>query len=164
MNRVLNLVCTGGAGTPETPTCNFAPTATAGRTTTYNPVGVANRSECTYWAAAKWKEAVGTWSHWWIDSSGRVGNAYEWDTRAKSVGWRVTDYPARRSIVVFDPNVASSGPIGHVAWVEDMRWTSSGAFEVRLSEQNWPRGSGPRSDRWVRHVSGMSYIQAPPAA
>ena len=62
-------------------------------------------------------------------------------------------------MVVFEPNTQGSGSVGRVAWTDGVQYRSDG-YWIHVVEMN-RRGYGVVSDRWVKHVGGISYIPAP---
>ena len=119
-----------------------------GATRTWN-AGVAGN--CTWYANERFRAFTGTYP-------ALSGDAGVWDTSAQSTGWMVLPAPATQSIVVFDPNVQGSGSVGHVAWVDYVQPRADGTY-IHVWEMNF-RGLNVVSDRWVKHVPGMSYIMA----
>ncbi len=103
------------------------------------PVG-----QCTWWAKERAEWASNGW-----------GNAGTWDDRAARDGFRVDRTPEVGAIAVWDPDVGGSGSVGHVGVV-----IAVGGGKVRVTEANWPTGSGPRSDRWIT-ASLLKYIHPP---
>ncbi|WP_162907399.1 CHAP domain-containing protein [Allorhizocola rhizosphaerae] len=108
---------------------------------------------CTWYAYERFKQFSGVYPN----LSG--GNAYTWNETAAARGWLVHNSPATQSIVVFEPGVQGASSQGHVAWVDFMQPRSDGTY-IHVWEMNW-RGLHIVSDRWVKHVPGMSYIMAP---
>ncbi len=49
-----------------------------------------------------------------------LGDAYNWDNRAKAAGWVVTTTPVAGSIAVYEPGQAGVSSLGHVAIVESV--------------------------------------------
>ena len=110
---------------------------------------------CTWFVNEEFKKFTGKYPYSYVPS----GRAADWDTELKKNGWRVGTTPGTQAIVVFEPNVQGAGSWGHVAWAYQMRKNSAGAIEVRVKEMNW-NGLYRTNDRWVKHVSGMSYVYA----
>lgn len=82
-----------------------------------------------------------------------LGNAADWPTSAKSLGYQVTDKPVAGAAVVFQPGVAGASEFGHVGFVEHV--FSDGSFLT--SEMNV---GGVYLMAW-RHLSpaqGMSFV------
>lgn len=119
-----------------------------GRTVGYNE-GVAGN--CTWYALERMKRAQGAYPD-------LRGDAHFWNTAAAEAGWRVQSRPGTHSIVVFEKNVQGSGALGHVAWVDGIKKKSDGLY-IHVKEMNFV-GLYKTSSRWVKHVSGMSYIMA----
>jgi len=111
---------------------------------------------CTRYAS----ERFGQFSGFFPALSGD-GHAQNWNDAAAREGWLVLPFPATQSMVVFEPYVQNSGSVGHVAWVDAMQPRSDGTY-VHVWEMNMPETNFNRvSQRWVRHVAGMSYVMAP---
>jgi surface antigen len=108
---------------------------------------------CTWYAYERFKQFSGVYPN----LSG--GNAHTWNDTAAARGWLVHNQPATQAMVVFEPRVQGASADGHVAWVDDMQPRSDGTY-IHVREMNW-RGLGVISERWVKHVAGMSYIMAP---
>jgi surface antigen len=107
---------------------------------------------CTWYAYERFKQFSGVYPS-------ISGNAYAWNENAAARGWLVLNSPATQSVVVFEPGVQGASSLGHVAWVDFMQPRSDGTY-IHVWEMNW-KGLNIISDRWVKHVSGMSYIMAP---
>lgn len=122
---------------------------TWGSTKTSNTGAAGN---CTWYAYDRFKKFSGVYPY-------LSGDAYNWDNAATARGWLVRGVPSTQSIVVFEKYVQGSGSLGHVAWVDATRMQPDGQY-VHVVEMNY-RGLYVVSDRWVKHVSGMSYITAP---
>jgi surface antigen len=106
--------------------------------------------QCTWGALNKWHRATG----WYL--GGFHGNAYTWNERARAAGHSVGYTPRARSVVVFEPGVAGSSSVGHVAWV-----TSVSGSSITIVEMNAMAGPFNYNTRTLKHRSGMSYIYAP---
>src|SRR5438874_7745611 len=120
-----------------------------GQMRSYNAGAAGN---CTWYANERFKTASGVYP-------AVSGDAYNWNDSASATGWLVIPFPATQSIVVFEPYVQGSGQFGHVAWVDAMQPRSDGTY-IHVTEMNF-LGYNVVSDRWVKHVAGMSYIMAP---
>ncbi len=107
---------------------------------------------CTWYAYERFKQFSGVYPN-------IGGNAYQWNENAAAHGWLVLNSPATQSVVVFEPGVQGASSLGHVAWVDYMQPRSDGTY-IHVWEMNW-KGLNIISDRWVKHVAGMSYIMAP---
>lgn len=109
---------------------------------------------CTWYAYERFRQFTGVYPY----LSG-VGDAYTWNETAAARGWLVLNSPATQSLVVFERGTGgASSTGGHVAWVDFMQARSDGTY-VHVWEMNW-RGLGVVSERWVKHIAGMSYIMA----
>jgi surface antigen len=92
--------------------------------------------QCTVWAHIKRPDLPST----------ELGDAKDWDTRAAELGFSVDRIPARGDVAVWQAgqctrdNHGCAGRYGHVAYVVGVRSIS----KIRISEANWPTGSGPR--------------------
>ena len=77
----------------------------------------------------------------------KLGDAKLWDDRAQELGYAVDRIPAVGDVAVWRAgqctrdNHGCAGGYGHVAYVS----TVISPKKVRISEANWPTGSGPRS-------------------
>jgi surface antigen len=120
-----------------------------GQTRSYNAGTAGN---CTWYANERFKAASGVYP-------AVSGDAYNWNDSASAMGWLVISIPATQSIVVFEPYVQGSGALGHVAWVDAAQPRSDGIY-IHIVEMNFV-GYNVVSDRWVKHVVGMTYIMAP---
>jgi surface antigen len=107
---------------------------------------------CTWYAYDRFWKASGTYP-------ALSGDALNWDNAARATGWLVSGTPMTQAIVVFEPGVQGASRLGHVAWADSMRPQADGVY-IHISEMNF-RGLGVTSERWVKHVGGMSYIPAP---
>lgn len=107
---------------------------------------------CTWYAYDRFKKFSGVYPN-------LSGDAHVWNDRAQERGWLVRSGPSTQSVVVFERNVQGSGSVGHVAWVDAMEKRADGTY-VHVAEMNY-KGLGVISNRWVKHVPGMSYIMAP---
>jgi surface antigen len=93
--------------------------------------------QCTDWASVKRPDLPST----------QFGDAKDWDTNAAELGYSVDRIPARGDIAVWQANQCTrddhgcAGHYGHVAYVVTVR----SANKIRISEANWPTGSGPRT-------------------
>lgn len=144
--------------------CSWAPTiTTATDTKTVNPVGVAYKCQCTYYAAERWKDAIGVYPNWRLpDGSGRIGNANTWDDNAERIGWRVTNGPRPRSLFVEN---AGGGGAGHVGYVQDIRINSNGTIDIQVSDQNADGIDATcdiQTDHWLHVTTTMRFIVLPP--
>jgi surface antigen len=124
-----------------------------GRTTTYN---LGYHLQCTEGALKWWQEYTGFWPQW-------RGNAAEWATTAASYGYTVTTVAMPKSIVVFPGTRSNSA--GHVAWVDSISQSSSGAITLNVLEENYD-GSASRPTGHIRRYayaasSSYHYIPAP---
>ncbi len=104
--------------------------------------------QCTWGAAEMWRKATGKYPAWVGDGNGSA-NAKYWNDLAKSLGYRVTTVPMKRSIWVRE---SGGGGAGHVGWVYDV-WVSGGQtyFKVRHMNANW---DGQWSDSTITFVPG----------
>jgi surface antigen len=107
--------------------------------------------QCTMWAHLKrndlpWKQ---------------LGDAKTWDSRAQDLGYAVDHSPAVGDVAVWDAgqcthdNHGCAGRYGHVAYV----FAVLGPKKIRISEANWPTGSGPRST--TVDPRGLNFIHWP---
>lgn len=135
------------AGSLPTWAASWHTTRGATRTTNTAPPG-----NCTRYAYDRFNQDSGVYP-------ALSGDAWAWDDSARANGWQVLPAPVTHAIVVFEKYVQGSGSYGHVAWVDAVR-PAVGGTDIHVVEMNF-RGLGVISDRWVRHVSGMSYITAP---
>ncbi len=93
--------------------------------------------QCTVWAHVKRPDLP--WK--------KLGDAKTWDSRAADMGFAVDRTPAAGDVAVWQAgectrdNHGCAGGYGHVAYVTGV----IGPKKVRISEANWPTGSGPRS-------------------
>lgn len=172
----LNVGCGGSTATwgssSRTPSVKFA--AGAGKTLYYNvecgsvgkcsmfpmenntPAAPARNSldpkQCTKRASDFWKEMTGRFHNW-------AGHAGSWDDNAAATGWAVRSWPRPDSLIVWQPNQAGAGSVGHVGYVSDTR-VSSGKLQMKVYDRNW--GGSDRNGVWVNFVSGMKFIVPPP--
>ena len=143
-SRVLNTTCVEAAGTGTR--CGWPKMGSA---RDYNGF---DWGYCTWGAAEKFKATFGKYPDW-------AGNAYEWATAARNAGWGVRSIPAPRSIVVMPSGVGTSSSLGHVGYVNSIRYTSSGVT-LNITDMNHT-GLGQWSTRDVTHQSGFQYILIP---
>ena len=122
---------------------------TQGQPASYNLA--ADSTQCTYWALEQWKGAMGFYP-------ALSGDAGMWNDTGPRYGWLVIGQPATQAVVVFEPNVQGSGSVGHVGWVDALQTRADGLY-IHITERNFA-GRGVTSDRWVKHVAGMSYLPA----
>jgi surface antigen len=112
--------------------------------------------QCTEGAFAQWRAYTGFWPSW-------SGNAAKWSTTAKTNGYTVTPVAMPKSVVVFPGT--TSNPAGHVAWVDSISQSSSGAISLNVIEENYD-GTATRPTghirRWTYAASSTyRYIPAP---
>lgn len=124
-----------------------------GKTTTRN---LGYPLQCTEGALNQWRTYTGFWPYW-------SGNAAEWSTTAKTNGYTVTSVAMPKSILVIP--ATSRNPAGHVAWVDSITQSSSGAISLNVIEQNYD-GTASRPTghirRWTYAAnSAYRYIPAP---
>ncbi|MDX6616360.1 MAG: hypothetical protein QOD60_1451 [Solirubrobacterales bacterium] len=104
--------------------------------------------QCTTWAHAKRPDLPWT----------ELGDAKTWDSRAADLGYSVDRIPARRDIAVWQGGQCTrddhgcAGHYGHVAFVVAVL----SGNKIRISESNWPTGSGPRVT--VVNGRGLTFI------
>ena len=109
--------------------------------------------QCTTWAHVKRPDLP------WL----QLGDAKTWDTRARDLGYAVDRTPAPGDIAVWQAgqcnrdNHGCAGNLGHVAYVSAVL----GPKKIRISEANWPTGSGPRST--TVNPRGLVFIHGPAA-
>jgi len=120
----VNAVCDAALPGRREGGCSFPP---KGLQTT-DPTYLGDYGYCTYGAYRKWHDNLGYFPL-------IRGNAADMDENAARNGYRVTDVPSRRSLVVIN---SSAPPFGHVAWVDDVRWNGSTAL-VDITEMNGGR-------------------------
>jgi surface antigen len=126
--------------------------ATWGTTRAVNGGAAGN---CTWYAYERFKQFSGVYP----DFSG--GNAYTWNETAVARRWQVLNQPVTQAVVVFERGVQSAdATAGHVAWVDFIRPRGDGGTDIHVWEMNFV-GLNVVSQRWIRHVAGMSYIMAP---
>jgi hypothetical protein len=115
---------------------------------------------CTQYALERWHDF---WAQHLYPAFRGYTDAYQFASHI--IGWQVLGSPVTQSIVVFQPNVQGSGSIGHVAWVDGMQPRADGTYihvwEMNFREADGTGGFNRVSQRWVKHVGGMSYIPAP---
>lgn len=91
--------------------------------------------QCTMWAHVKREDLP--WK--------KLGDAKTWDSRAADLGYAVDHNPEPGDVAVWQAgqctrdNHGCAGSYGHVAYVADVY----GPKKIRISEANWPTGSGP---------------------
>ncbi len=140
-NRVLNARCYD-----STDECRWPPQGTVAA----EPQGNwGDPGQCTYGALELWEDRAGHYPFW-------GGDAGAWDENARANGWFVSKVPHARAVVVFEAS-SQYGAVGHVGYVLGITPLRNGAFDVRVREMNYPRGTG-FAERTVRHGAGMSYI------
>lgn len=136
--------------------------------------GFFNR-QCTSYVAWKLNERLGRTSAPWVFTnasvvrngvvySGRWGNAYEWDNRARAHGFEVNSIPNVGAIAHWDigEGYASDGvDYGHIAWVERVNTDGS----VDISEYNIRRNafSTCRNIRARRYIHVLPSLNPPSA-
>lgn len=81
-----------------------------------------------------------------------MGNAGTWDENAASIGYTVNKTPKVGIPVNWEADSLGSGPVGHVAWVEEIRSNN----RLFISEWNWNYGDGKYNEREV--VRGDNFI------
>ena len=139
--------------TTSIPRCGSVPTpptATAGRTLSYNE-GAAG--QCTWWAINEFHAFDGLYPN--FSAPGNNGDAEYWAGNAAYNGWTVTAVPRVHSIAVFPPGHNGAGSVGHVAWV-----TAVGAGSITVSEMDFPT-PGVVDTRTLVPDSTVRYILAP---
>jgi CHAP domain len=105
--------------------------------------------QCTWYAYDRFKRQTGVYPNL------APADAKDFDNQARARGWKVIDWPAVNSIVVFEPGVGgSSSSFGHVAWV-----TGISGMNISIMEMNRVRPYEITS-RTIRDTSGMSYVLA----
>ena len=84
------------------------------------------------------------------------GNAYDWDNRARSAGYRVNNSPSVGAIMQANAWTNYAWGLGHVAVVE--RINSNGS--ILVSEMNFGSGKGVKTFRTISasQVSGHNFI------
>jgi surface antigen len=106
-------------------------------------------AQCTWWANQRYHQRHGAFVPWTTNS-----NAWQWPTRARQYGWKVSSKPSVGSIIVLQPWVQGAYGLGHVAYVE--RVLSNG--RVIASNMNWA-GNGSRVVNSQFHAGpGVSFI------
>jgi surface antigen len=107
--------------------------------------------QCTDWAAIKRPDLPTT----------QFGDAKDWDAHAAELGYVVDRRPARGDVAVWQAgqctrdNHGCAGRYGHVAYVAAL----PSATRIRVSEANWPTGSGPRYA--MVNPRGLTFIHLP---
>lgn len=81
--------------------------------------------QCVSYAAFKVQQAYGNMPYW-----GGVGNANQWPGNARAAGIRTGSVPKAGAV-----GVVSSGPYGHVAWVEAVN--PNGTIRISHYNVNW---------------------------
>jgi surface antigen len=104
-----------------------APTATFGKTVTYNEGA---SGQCTWWAINEFHGYTGLYPN--LVAPGNNGDAQFWAGNATYNGWTVTATPRVHSIAVFPPYKNSAGAVGHVAWV-----TAVSGTQITITEMNF---------------------------
>ena len=83
-----------------------------------------------------------------------LGNAKEWNERAKAAGWTLSNVPTPGAIAVYEPGQGGASGYGHVAIVESVdRETNT----MVISDMNGPGGRGVVTTR-VTPINAGSYI------
>lgn len=143
----------------------------AGKTTCTSPVmenntpaapstNVFEASQCTARGADFWKRMTGRFPNWRNPTTGRYGNAGEWDDNAGATGWQVEGVPMPDSLAIWQP---SGSGVGHVGYVANVR-VRSGVLEMFIYDRNWSGPGVNRNGVWVAATSSMRFIVVPPRA
>jgi surface antigen len=139
--------------TPSIPRCGTAtppPTASVGRTVSYNEGGA---GQCTWWAINEFHAFDGRYPN--LVAPGNNGDAQYWAGNAAYNGWTVSSIPRVGSIAVFPRYTNGAGSVGHVAWV-----TSVGSGTITVTEMHFVAWN--RVDtRTLSPASTVRYILAP---
>jgi surface antigen len=111
--------------------------------------------ECTSFVAWRMNHQYGV-SFTNTMGGGRWGNAENWDSNGRALGYTVDHVPTPGSIAQFDPGVGGASSLGHVALV-----ASVGSGNVTIEEYNWSylhgydyRTISASTPSWYIHVAG----------
>ena len=136
--------------TSSIPPCGGTPTATVGRTVSYNEGA---SGQCTWWAIYKFHAYSGYYPNLVVSSNN--GDAKYWAYNAAYNGWTVTAAPRVGSIAVFPAYTNGAGAAGHVGWV-----TAVSGSQITISEMNYV-GWNTTDTRTLTPASSVRYILAP---
>lgn len=125
--------------------CTTAPRGPAGTAVNLFPDSI----QCTYRAAAFWRQMTGSYPSW-------DGDAGWWDDN--SSGWAKRGWAEPDSLMVWQPGPTSSR-YGHVGYVADTR-VASGRTLVKIYDRNW--GPSDRQGVWITVPPGARFIRVPP--
>lgn len=127
--RTLNAVCDARSG-GRSVSCSFPP---SGPATSRN---LGDSGYCTWGAYEQWRGATGYYPN-------IGGNAAAMDDNAAAKGFRVTDVPQARAMIVFN-----RGTFGHVGWVTGIRRDGAGQLVIDYIDMN--------GGSWVDQAKGTT--------
>ncbi len=125
---------------------------------------------CTYYAASR--RNVDSWTAW--------GHGGAWAENAANAGWEIGTVPLSGALVSFRPGASYGddkgvlrsvdGTYGHVAYVEEVDWTSADQARIKLSEGNYIKDMAPgsgnkRENIWITlsndQIKEVTFIYGP---
>jgi hypothetical protein len=107
--------------------------------------------QCTTWAYLMRPDIVADAALNGVDVTD--WNAWRWTANARMTGFSTGGAPKVGAIAVWPPHVLGAGPVGHVAYVQQVR--SNGSFYISEEDYN---GSPNVHRRWVQPSSQLSFV------